>query len=75
MLDRLSEVGLTVNGEKCEFRLSKLTFFGHELTSDGVNPSEEKVAAIRNARSPKDASIRYDLLWVWFSIQQSSYQT
>ena len=56
VLDRLSEVGLTVNGEKCEFRLSKLTSFGHELTSDGVNPSEEKVAAIRDARPPKDAS-------------------
>ena len=55
MLDRLSEVGLTVNGEKYEFRLSKLAFFSHELTSDGVYPSEEKVAAIRDARSPKDA--------------------
>ena len=63
VLDRPSEVGLTVNGEMCEFRLSKLTFFGHELTSDGVNPSEQKVAAIRDARPPKDA-IRYDLLWV-----------
>ena len=56
VLDRLSEVGLTVNGDKCEFRLSRLTFFGHELTSDGINPSEEKIAAIRDARSPKDAS-------------------
>jgi len=56
VLDRLSEVGLTVNGETCEFRLSKVTFFGHELTSNGVNPSEEKVAAIRDARPPKDAS-------------------
>ena len=54
--DRLSEVGVTVNGEKCKFRLSKLTFFGHELTSDGVNPSEEKVASIRDARPPKNAS-------------------
>ena len=49
-------MGLKVNREKCEFRLSKLTFFGHELTSDGINPSEEKIAAIRDARSPKDAS-------------------
>ena len=56
VLDRLSEVGLTVNGETCEFRISKLTFFGDELTSDGVNPSEEKVAAIRDARPPKDTS-------------------
>ena len=36
--------------------MSKLTFFGHELTSDGINPSEEKIAAIRDARPPKDAS-------------------
>ena len=56
VLDRLSEVGLTVNGDKCEFRLSKLTFFGHELTSDGIKPSEEKIASIRDARPPKDAS-------------------
>ena len=56
VLDRLRQVGLTLNGNKCEFRLSKLTFFGHELTSDGINPSEEKVAAIRDARAPKDAS-------------------
>ena len=56
VLDRLSEAGLTVNGDKCEFRLTKLKFFGHELSSDGVSPSEEKIAAIRDARSPKDAS-------------------
>ena len=56
VLDRLSEVGLTVNGDKCEFRLSKLAFFGHELNSDGINPCEEKIAAIRDARPPKDAS-------------------
>ena len=29
VLDRLSEVGLTVNGDKCQFRPTKLTFFGH----------------------------------------------
>jgi len=49
VLDILSEVGLTVNREKCQFRLSKLAFFGHELTSDGINPSEERVATIRDA--------------------------
>ena len=48
VLDRLIEVGLTLNGNKCEFRLSKLTFFGYELTSDCINPSEEKIAAIQH---------------------------
>ena len=45
-----------MNGEKCKFWLSKLTFFGHDLTSNGNNPSEEKAAAIRDAQPPKDAS-------------------
>ena len=40
-----------MNEEKCEFRLSKLTFFGHEPTCDSVNPSA--VAVIRVARKDK----------------------
>ena len=42
MLGRLSEVELTVNGERCEFQLSKFTVFGHELTRDGLNPNLPK---------------------------------
>ena len=49
VLNRLKEVGLTLNGDKCEFRLPRLTFFCHQVTQNGVEPSEEKVAAIRNA--------------------------
>lgn len=58
VLDRWSEVRLTIDGDKCEFRMSKLTFFGHELTSNGLNPHEEKIAAIYiwDARPPKAAS-------------------
>ena len=74
MLDRLSGVGLTVSGDKSEFRLSKLTFFGHELTSDGVNPSEEKIAAIRDASHPR-TQVKYDRLWILSRIPQSSCQT
>ena len=36
--------------------MAKLTFFGHEPTSDSVGPSEKKAAAIRDAQSPKDTS-------------------
>lgn len=32
VLDRLSEVGVTVNGDKCWFGLTRLTFFGHKLS-------------------------------------------
>ena len=56
VLDMLREVRLTLDGKKCEFRLTKLTFFGHKLTTRGVNPSEKKVAAIQDAEPPRDAS-------------------
>ena len=47
---------LTLNEDKCEFRLSMLTFFGHKVTRTGIEPSEEKVAAIRQARPPQNVS-------------------
>ena len=56
VLNRLKEVDLTLNGDKCVFRLPRLTFFGHQVTQNGVEPSEEKVAAIRNADPPQNAS-------------------
>ena len=36
--------------------MSRLTYFGHEIAKGGINPSEEKVAAIQNATAPKNAS-------------------
>ena len=54
VLKCLQEVGLALNWEKCEFDMSKLAFFGHEITSDGVNPSDEKIEAILNAEPPRD---------------------
>ncbi|PFX21492.1 Retrovirus-related Pol polyprotein [Stylophora pistillata] len=38
------------------FHLPKLTFFGHDLSRQGVAPSSEKVAAILKASPPQDAS-------------------
>ena len=40
VLDRLKETGLTLNEGKCEFRLPRLTFFAHEVTRTGIEPSE-----------------------------------
>ena len=34
--------------------MASLTFFGHNLSSHGASPSDEKVGAIRNASTPKD---------------------
>ena len=54
MIDRLRETGLTLNEDKFEFRLPRLTFFGHEVTRTDIDPTEEKVAAIRRAGPPKN---------------------
>ena len=54
VLTRLKEKGLTLNGDKFQLRLPKLTFFGHDLSRQGVAPGEEKVAAILNASPPQD---------------------
>ena len=44
------------NANKCQFQLPKLTFFGHDLSCDGVSPNEEKVAAVRDAKPTKNAA-------------------
>lgn len=56
VLQRLKERGLTLNGAKCQFRIHKLTFFEHDLSREGVSPSEEKIAAVVNAQPPRNAS-------------------
>lgn len=56
VLDKLREKGLTLNPEKCKFRIPKITFMGHLISEKGIGPTEEKVRAVVNAREPKTAS-------------------
>ena len=49
-MERLKERGLTLNSEKCNFRMSKITFMGHVLSQKGIGPDGEKVRAVVNAR-------------------------
>ena len=59
VLDRLRQCGLTLNARKCQFRLPKLTFFEHDLSKNGVAPSEEKVAALQKAKLPKNPNPKH----------------
>ena len=43
VLKKLLESGLTLNPQKCQFRMQELTFFGHDLSKQGVSPSKEKI--------------------------------
>ena len=46
---RLKERGLTLNAEKCQCNMDKLTFFGIVLSGNGISCTEEKVKAVKEA--------------------------
>ena len=56
VLNRLLEKGLTLNKEKCMYRMNELTFMGFLLSERGVGPTEAKVQAVQNATRPTCAS-------------------
>ena len=52
MLQRSREKGIKLNKEKCKFVLTKVSFFGHVLSKDGLKADKKKVGAIKNMPSP-----------------------
>ena len=62
LLERLREKGLTVSLEKCEFNKNKLDFLGFTFSDKGLSPDPAKVADLRNAKPPANASEVQSLL-------------
>lgn len=56
LLSRLEEHGLTINKAKCEFGQTMVRFMGHQLSENGILPTNDKVSAIQNFRRPQTAS-------------------
>ena len=56
VLTRLREAGMRLKKEKCQFLMSKVEYLGHVISSNGLEPSLSKVAAIVNAPAPCDVS-------------------
>jgi len=52
VLKRLAEYDLKIAMNKCKFFTDKLEFLGHIITSDGLQPQECKVEALRNFPLP-----------------------
>ncbi|PFX13288.1 Retrovirus-related Pol polyprotein [Stylophora pistillata] len=68
VLQRLSEKQLTLNAEKCTFRMTKVVFMGLLLSKHGIGPTEEKVRAVAEASQPQTPSeVRSFLGLVGFS--------
>ena len=48
LLRRCEQINLTLNKEKCEFKVKEVTYVGHKLTQDGIKPDEERVKEIKD---------------------------
>ncbi|XP_065224410.1 uncharacterized protein K02A2.6-like [Planococcus citri] len=53
LLHRLEEHGLTINPKKCQFRMNEVTFLGHIIKPGVIQPGFDKVASIKEFRSPE----------------------
>ena len=56
VLRRLSEAGLTLSKEKCEFNKRKIKFLGQLVDETGVKPDPDKVHAIQAMKPPTNIS-------------------
>jgi len=54
VLERLRKFGVKVKRSKCVFMAPSVTYLGHTINSNGIQPTKEKVEAIHNLRAPKD---------------------
>ena len=59
---RLSENGLTLNYEKCEFNKDSVVFFGVNFSKDGISPDPKKVSALKDMTPPENVSELRSLL-------------
>ena len=49
---RLSDFGLRINQQKCEFGRESLDFLGHHIDEEGIRPLHQKVSAITEMSCP-----------------------
>ena len=51
---RLTDNGVTLNFENCEFSKSSITYLGHVVTANGIEADPAKVRAIKEMSQPTD---------------------
>ena len=52
----LKKCGFRLKREKCAFLLPCIEYLGHCITSEGIQPSSDKVRAVQKAPIPQDVS-------------------
>ena len=52
VLTRLEKAGLRLKKQKCSFMLPSVDYLGHTISSEGLQPTREKIRAIKDAPTP-----------------------
>ena len=52
VLNRVSEINMTLGRDKCQFRQTEITYLGETLTQTGVKPDSNKIKAILQYTRP-----------------------
>ena len=55
VLRRLKGRGLTLNKEKCQFKVTSVEFLRHTVTSEGISASSDKVKAVAEMKAPTNS--------------------
>ena len=53
VLAKLDATGGKLNPSKCEFGVTKVKYYGHVISGDGVSVDSEKIESIKNVPAPK----------------------
>ena len=56
VLQRLSDLGMTLNSEKCMFAQTSIKFLGHMIDGDSIKPDPDQVKAIVQFATPTNVS-------------------
>ncbi|XP_055633240.1 uncharacterized protein K02A2.6-like [Toxorhynchites rutilus septentrionalis] len=56
LLYRLKKYEILLNKDKCVYNVDRLEFLGHELSGNGIRPTESRITAIENFRKPSNVS-------------------
>ena len=57
ILKKLSEVGMTINEDKCELMCEKISYLGYQISKDGISPDDrltKKIAEISTPTNKKE---------------------
>lgn len=56
VLQRLTDYGLILNGEKCQFGLRQIEYLGHIVNEKGITLADSRRAALRDMHTPVNTS-------------------